>query len=270
MLPNFLVIGAPRSGTTWIHENLMKHPEVYVPSEKEVHFFDRSYDKGIGHYEAYFTRSNCARAIGETTPAYLHGAYTSRDIPDLIHHHLPDVKLIASLRNPVERAYSRYWNSKAKYRKNAQFSFEEKLKDRPEFIEEGFYASQLAKYFAHFPHEQILVLLFDDLAVAPVEFMRKIYDFIGVDPKFDAGIASLQINAATGKKRLAKSRLVWYVSKSAKYIGLFSLADAIRRWNSVEIPPMSLQTRQMLIDIYREENLKLGNLIGRDLGAWNR
>jgi len=269
MLPNFLVIGAPRSGTTWIHENLKRHPQVYVPHVKEVHFFDKKYEKGMNYYESFFSGRMVETAIGETTPAYLHGAYSSHDIPRLIRQHLPDVKLIASLRNPIERVYSRYWNSKAKYAKNASFSFEEKLKDRPEFIMEGFYATQLTRYYENFPKEQILVLLFDDLVARPIEFMSKIYAFIGVNPKVDAGLGSSQINASSGKKRLANSRIMWIASRSLKYIGLISAAEAIRKRNSVEIPPMSPETRRMLLDIYGDENTKLGQLIGRNLDAWN-
>jgi len=270
MLPNFLVIGAPRSGTTWIHENLMRHPEVYEPAVKEVHFFDQDYDKGIDYYESFFLGSNGAPAVGETTPAYLHGAYSSHDIPILIRRHLPNVKLIASLRNPIERAYSRYWNSKAKYAKNVSFSFEEKLKDRPEFIQEGFYADQLVRYYDNFPKEQILVLLYDDLVATPVEFMGKIYSFIGVDPKFDAGLGASQIAASSGKNRLAKSKILWSISRSLNYMGLVFASEMIRKRNSVAIPPMNPDTRRMLIDIYRDENIKLGQLIGRDLGAWNK
>lgn len=270
MLPNFLVIGAPRSGTTWIHDNLVRHPQVYVPRVKEVHFFDKDYDKGIDYYESFFSRSNGAPAVGETTPAYLHGAYSSRDIPILIRRHLPNVKLIASLRNPIERAYSRYWDSKARWAKNAPLSFEEKLKDRPEFIQEGFYANQLTRYYDNFPKEQILVLLYDDLVATPVQFMSKIYAFIGVDPTFDAGLGSSQINASSGKNRLAKSKILWFMSRSLKYMGFIFAAEAIRTKNCVEIPPMSPETRHMLIDTYGDENIKLGQLIGRELGAWNR
>jgi hypothetical protein len=270
MLPNFLVIGAPRAGTTWIYENLIRHPQVYVPHKKELHFFDKDYDKGIDHYESFFARRKDEIAIGETTPAYLHGAYSTRDIPSLIRRHLPDVKLIASLRNPLERAYSRYWHSKARYESNVSLSFEDKLKDRPEFIQEGFYANQLARYYEHFPKDQILVLLYDDMLSAPVQFMESIYAFIGVDPQFDAGLGSLHVNASAGKDRLAKSKVKWVMSQMLTHVGLLSAADAIRKGNSVKIPPMNPETRRMLIDVYRDENARLGHLIGRELEAWNR
>ncbi len=270
MLPNFLVIGAPRCGTTWIHTNLMAHPQVFVPPEKEVHFFDRDYEKGIAHYESAFEGWRGEPAVGESTPAYLHGAYTSRDIPALIKRHLPDAKLVVSLRNPIERAYSRYWNSKAKYKKNAALSFEQKLEDRPEFIREGFYADQLSRYYEHFPKAQILVLLYDDLIAAPRAYMSSIYAFLGVEAGFDAGIESFRAAASSGKNRLAKSRSLWLLGRALQHARLYGAADKIRKWNSRSVPRMDRETRRRLVETYWEANRRLERLIGRDLSAWDR
>ena len=270
MLPNFVVIGAPRSGTSWIHQNLIRHPEIFVPRIKEVHFFDRDYERGMSYYELFFADWNHQPAIGETTPAYLHGAYTSQDIPALMQKHLPNAKLIACLRNPTERAYSRYWNSKAKYKKNAGLTFEQKLVERPEFIAEGFYFDQLERFYRLFKKEQILVTLYDDLRDHPVTFMRAIYSFLNVDTSFDAGLDGIRVNAAAGKKRLAKSSIVYTASKLLGHIGLRATAELVRRANSVSMPPMRPETRGRLIEIYKDQNRKLQQLIGRDLGHWDQ
>jgi hypothetical protein len=269
MLPNFVVIGAPRSGTSWIHHNLKQHPQIFTPKIKELHFFDRDYERGIAYYESYFADWRNQPAIGESTPDYLHGAYTSQDIPALMHRHLPDAKLIACLRNPTERAYSRYWNSKAKYEKNAELTFEQKLLDRPEFIVEGFYFDQLMRFYNVFPREQILVTLYDDLRDHPVEFMQTIYGFLGVDATFDARLNDIRINASAGKKLLAKSRIAWNTSKFLAKCGMRSAAEWLRKENSIAIPPMTPQTREYLVGVYREPNRKLQQLIGRDLGHWD-
>jgi hypothetical protein len=270
MLPNFLVIGAPRCGTTWIHTNLLSHPQVFVPAQKEVHFFDRDYEKGIEYYESAFAGWRGEPAIGESTPAYLSGAYSSHDIPSMIKRDLPDARLVVSLRNPVERAYSRYWNSVAMFKKNASLSFEDKLKDRPEFIREGFYADQLARYYEHFPKEQILVLLYDDLVSAPAAFMSAIYSFLGVDASFDARIGAFRASASSGKNRLARLRALWLVSRALQRAKLYGAADKIRKWNSRGIPPIDGATRRTLVETYAEANRKLEEVIGRDLSAWNR
>lgn len=269
MLPNFIVIGAPRAGTSWIHKNLLDHPEVFVPQKKELHFFDREYDKGIAYYEEYFAEWKGQKAIGEATPDYLHGSYSATDIPALMHKHVPDARLIASLRNPIERAYSRYWNAKAKFDHNRSLSFEEKLKDRPEFVKEGMYADQLESYYAHFPRERILVLLYDDLEADPHGFMRQIYSFLGVDPDFESDWETTKVNQAAGKKNLANSRFLYQLSRALSWAGLHGASSRVREANSVDQPPMSAETRRRLTDVYREPNRRLAALIGRDLSRWN-
>src|SRR4051794_13012479 len=107
-LPNFLVVGAQRSGTTIFHQILLTHSEIYVPSRrKEIHFFDRYFDRGLNWYKSYFPPENAAArysAIGEVTPDYL----AIPEVPARIHATLPNCRLIFILRNPIERAYSWY------------------------------------------------------------------------------------------------------------------------------------------------------------------
>jgi Sulfotransferase domain len=270
MLPNFLVIGAPRAGTTWINAHLRMHPDVFMASTKEVHFFDRQYEKGLGHYETYFSSYGGQPAVGESTPAYLHGEWTQNDIPALIHRHLPKVRLIASLRNPVDRAYSRYLNATAKQKGDAPISFEEKLQRNPEFIREGFYHDQIQQYLTYFSRTQMLLLLFDDLESNAAAFMRTICEFLEIRPEYPEKVLSVNINAAAGKQNLAKSRALWLLTKSLSDLGFRAAGDRVRRLNSVSIPPMSRETREELIDVYREPNFRLQELLGRDLSHWNR
>ncbi len=269
MLPNFLVIGAPRAGTTWIHHNLRQHPDIYMPGRKELHFFDRHYDKGIDYYTSFFEGRKDEAAAGEATPAYLHGLNTDRNIPALIKADLPDAMLIASLRNPVDRLYSHYWNVKSKFPENADLSFEEKIAQKPSFIEEGFYFDQLQRYFRYFAKDQILILLFDDLESKPMELLHEVYRFLHVDPNFDPGMASRRMNASSSKKLLGKSQILWYLHRGLLRIGMLRLAHFIERMNRREIPPMRRETRKQLVEVYRPKNQELQELIGRDLTHWN-
>jgi hypothetical protein len=270
MLPNFLIIGAPRSGTTWIEKNLRKHPDIFISPKKELHFFDLHYDQGIAQYESNFAGWSGQKAIGEATPDYLHGAYTKNDIPALIRQHLPAVKMIASLRNPVDRAYSRFWHSKARFDRNRDLTFEQKLADRPEFLAEGFYSDHLSRYYQLFPREALLVLLYDDLLTDPVKYMARIYDFLGVDSDFRSGLETVNFNASAGKGNLARMRPLWYLSRLLAQMGLHDTATRLRLVNSVEIPPMTADIRRALIGVYKEKNLTLQALIGRDLAGWNQ
>jgi hypothetical protein len=270
VLPNFLVIGAPRSGTTWIDKNLREHPEVFMPREKELHFFDRHFERGLAWYESRFEDWRGEKAVGEATPDYMHGQYTERDLPTLIHAHLPQAKLIASLRNPVDRAYSRYWNTRAKHARNRNVSFEEKLSERPEFIREGFYAEHLERFLALYPRDRLMVLLYDDLVADGRAFMRRIYEFVGVDPQFRAAVEGVTVNRAAGKKFLAHSRALWLASRGLGFLGIHRLAERLHTANSVKLPPMDPGTRRQLHEIYRPHNARLERLIGRDLSHWER
>lgn len=273
MLPNFLIIGATRSGTTWMDENLRIHRDIFMPTKKELHFFDRDYDKGLAFYENYFSAFSGEKAIGEATPAYLHCLYTNRDVPSLIHKHLPNVKLIVSLRNPVERAYSHFMNVQAKHDHNAGISFEQKLqklRGGAELIREGFYAEQLQRYYRLFPAENILVMLYDDLVADPHAFLRRLYEFLGVDPTFQSKAVQAKINMAAGKRHLARSQSIFLISRALSRLNLHGLSGRLRSWNAIAQPPMNPQTREMLYETYREKNLELGLLIGRDLSHWNR
>ena len=270
MLPNFLIIGAPRAGTTWIHTNLRLHPDVCMAQRKEVNFFDQHYDLGIDWYKAQFGHYRGEAAIGEASPDYLHGQWSENDIPALIYTELPSVKLIACLRNPVDRAFSRYLNALAKRDYNLAFNFEQKLVDRPEFIREGFYYDHLQRFLRWFPRDQLLVVLFDDLRGDPRGFMRQIYEFIGVDSSFYAGIENVRINAAAGKRNLAKSRAAWYLSRALSRARFYKASDWVRRFNAAEVPALSDNMRTQLVEIYKEKNLLLQEMIQRDLSHWNR
>lgn len=270
MLPNFLIIGAPRSGTTWMARNLRQHPDIYMPRKKELHFFDAHYEKGIEYYEAFFEARDQESAVGEATPAYLHGLYTDYDVPMLIRKHLSSAKLIACLRNPVDRAYSRYCNAKAKFPAYADSSFEDMLESVPELIEEGFYYDQIMRYYDRFPSDQILLLLFDDLKSNPTGFLRGIFLYLRVDPDFVSPLTEVRASASSSKRRMGRFRTLSYLHRGLIRIEAFKTASVVAKWNRIEVPPMKSDTRRQLVEVYRNQNLKLQDLMGRDLSEWNR
>jgi len=271
MLPNFLVIGAPRSGTTWIEKNLRAHPDVFLPARKELHFFDRDYARGMDFYSEYFSGWKGQKAVGEASPDYLSGSETGgADIAALIARHLPGVRLIASLRNPVDRVYSRFWNAKAKFDHNKGLSFEQKLREKPEFLEEGCYADHLGRYLRAFSRDQMLILLYDDLLADGQGFMRTIYEFLDINPHIATGLEDVRINSAEGKGNLARSRTLWLMGRALNRLGARKLSEELRIRNSRERPPMSRSTHNWLVEYYRPHNARLGQLIERDLSGWSR
>jgi len=266
-LPTFLVIGAARSGSTWISRNLARHPDVFIPKEKELHFFDQRYEEGIEAYRAYFRAATAEKAIGEATPAYLHTPAAAARI----RAHLPDVKLIACLRDPIDRLYSRYWNARGRFEHNKEVSFERKIEEKPELIREGYYAEHLARFYELFPREQLLILLYDDLVSDPRAFLKRIYRFIGVDESFSSDLADHRINAGASQKLTVKSQSVYWLGKALRRLGRHRLAMHIERVNSGRLPRLPSSIRAMLLEKhYRERNEQLAALLGVDLSHWNR
>lgn len=265
MRPNFLLIGAARSGTTWIANNLSEHPDIYLPPQKELHFFDKDYQKGIAYYEQYFRNKNQKR-IGEATPAYLYFP----QIPNLIQKHLPDVKLIAALRNPIDRAYSHYLNLIAKNKrkdKNHLGSFEDELQKNPRLIEEGCYYEMLSRYDRIFPEENILVLIYEDMLTDPIQFMKKIYAFLEVDTSFIPSLTDQRLNASSTK--LGKHQILYSLHRLLlKKLNLKKAAAYVENLNAKPVPTMKTETRNYLRSIYSEQVELLEKRINRDLAIW--
>jgi hypothetical protein len=175
--PNFIGIGAQRCGTTWLDVQLRRHPDIYLPTRrKEVHYFDQYYDRGPAWYQASFPADKVAgfTAVGEITPKYLF----DRQAPARIKLEFPDARLIAILRNPVERAYSQFGLYVARY--GQADGFERFLANNPEAIDRGLYHDQLQRYFALFPRRNILVLLFEEVMAYRVAALDQVCAFLGV------------------------------------------------------------------------------------------
>lgn len=129
--PNFLGIGVMRGGTTWLHEQLKTHKEIYLPElKKEIHFFDRNYQKGKGWYKKHFQKKGYKR-YGEITPAYI----STEKTPERIQETLKDPKFILILRDPVERAHSQYRRS-IRY-ENLDQTFREYIKENKNVFRKG-------------------------------------------------------------------------------------------------------------------------------------
>lgn len=192
MLPTFLILGAQRSGTTSLFEYLMEHPQFAPPIRKELHFFDRA-TQSLAQYRASFPYRRPGRRTGEASPSYLYHPL----VPGRVRDVLPDVRLIALLRDPVERAYSQYHHERALG--NEPLSFADAVVQEPgrlaadrryksfafihhSYLTRGEYGRQLERWLAHFPRERILVLLSQDLFEAPVETLRAVQDWLGVAP----------------------------------------------------------------------------------------
>ena len=174
-LPNFLYVGPDKAGSSWLHEVLLKHPDVYLTPAKDLYFFDRYYERGPAWYAAQFRDVGDQKIVGEVCQDYLfHPEAAAR-----IHETLGPVRVMVSLRDPVERA----WSSYLYMRKHGigPDTFAEALRTRPELLEHGRYATGLDRFLTRWPRELVHVALFDDLTQDPQHYLDDVTDFLRID-----------------------------------------------------------------------------------------
>jgi Sulfotransferase domain len=174
-LPNFIYIGPDKAGSSWLHEMLIRHPEVYLTPAKDLYFFDRYFDRGMGWYADQFKGATSQhKIVGEICQDYLFDPPS----PGRIAENLGQIKTMVSLRDPVERA----WSSWLYARKHGMWpeDFLTALREVPELLEHGRYADGLDRFTEHFPRESVHIAVFDDLSADPQKFLDDTTDFLGI------------------------------------------------------------------------------------------
>jgi len=293
MLPNFIGIGAPKAGTTWLFRCLQEHPAVFLAPVKETKFFDEEIIEGrLSDYEAHFQRADGASAVGEISVRYL----ASHRAPARIHELLPHVKLFVSLRNPIEQVYSHYWHLRRQNFHNwnaAQLpdSFEEALdKYEQTLVDPAFYSTHLRRWLNDFDPSQLHIILYDDIREQPRQVLADLFAFLGVDPAFqppsvNATGSSVRRGQSPRSRLLGRVHAVLYdqlnrrIYDPLKYLVGSWTADRIKETLKVReilalpflrqgYPDMSADTRSSLQARFAEDIQQLQALTGRDLGTW--
>jgi len=268
---DFLIIGAQKSGTTSLREFLSSIPEKIYMLKNEQHFWNRDSQYkdgyGIASYEELFRESNMAQLRGEKSPSYL----PSFEAPARISLHYPEVKLIAILRNPIERAYSAYWHGRRMGAINSSFSFLDSIRDykknhgKPygDLISPGLYSQHLERYYEFFSKSQLLILDFQRLIDEPEPELISVLKFLQIDLSQDINLSKIDFpksNIARVSRfpslsmRLHQTRLVSYERK-AKILRKMLKKGAI--------PPMEDKDRAQLADFYSGEVEKIEALTGK-------
>ena len=256
-LPDFLVIGGQKCGTTALYAYLRWHPQITGPAWKEISYFDRHYGRGEAWYRGQFPsrpwlrltggRSRRLPLVGEASPSYVLHPHAPARVRELV----PDVRLVVLLRDPVDRALSHYNHEVALGRE--PLSFEEALEREPErldgelerlgdtsyfshawwdhtYLARGRYAEQLERWLAVFPREQLLVLASERLRADPAPTYARVLEHLGAGP-YDL----------------------------PRYPSIFER----------EYAPMAAETRRRLEEVFASHNERLYALLGEDLG-WSR
>lgn len=205
-MPDFLGIGAQRAGTTWLWAHLRRHPRIWTPGRKELHFFDRSVTDGAGwwdrlRYAAWFVPGRLrGRVVGEVTPAY---ATLPDDRVTLIATWMPRVKVIYLLRDPIERAWSQAAKGFVRWagRDLAQATDDDLRAyfQLPEVKIRGDYAFAIGTWRRHFPADQTLVCVSENLFADPVGQLRAVFAFLNVDPALRLDAARLRAPIHAGR-----------------------------------------------------------------------
>ncbi|PLS87415.1 MAG: sulfotransferase [Actinobacteria bacterium] len=298
-MPNFLVIGAAKAGTTSLYHYLNQHPEVFMSPVKEPKFFALEGEKpdfrgpgdreawreaisSLDAYQALFEGVTDEKVVGEASPLYLY----SEKAPARIKHHVPEARLIAVLRDPVERAYSQFLH-KVRDGKEPLADFARAIEAEEGRVKEnwaygwhykrrGFYYRQLSRYYAMFGPEQIRVYLYEDLKGDPAGLLRDVYGFLGVDDSFVPDMSLKHNVSGIPKNRLVhsllrgrnpvKAALKPFLPRRLRKRLLVNLQGR----NLTEPPGVAPAVRRALIEEYREDVSKLQGLIGRDLSGWLR
>ena len=176
-LPNFIYIGPDKAGSSWLHDVLIEHPQVFMTPAKDLYFFDRYYDKGVDWYASHFEKASDQRIVGEVCQDYLFHP----DAAARIANTLDAARFMVTLRDPVDRAFSSYLYMLKMGQQPGTFS-EALAGGRPELIEHGRYGTGLARFADRFGDDSIYVAVFDDLVADPVEFVDRLFQWLGVDP----------------------------------------------------------------------------------------
>ncbi len=268
-LPDFLIIGAQKCGTTWLAAMLRQHPDVYMP-DQEIHFFDKAgnYEKGMDWYISHFEGAEDRRRVGEKTPDYFwaDGRGGEGHMPDVhrhIHGHLPDVKLIVTLKNPVDRAVSavkhliRTGRISPLHRMDDLLTGEKSaLLDSFGVFEVGRFFTLLSSYLKLFRRDQILVLFFEeDIVQRPNEGLKKVCAFLDIDDAFRFSGMAQKVNRFNGCKLHLIARYYFpFLSPLTNVLGrLLPESDYLP----------SKPVLRHLHGLYQEENRRLFDLLDR-------
>jgi len=222
---DFIGLGAQKSGTSWAYTCLYEHPQVCIPV-KEIHFFSRPrYAEGKEWYEAHFKKCKEGALRGEWSTSYLYSAET----PERIHACYPNVKLLAILRNPINRGYSQYRNTIRSGEIPKTMTFDEYATQEKSVWEQGRYAEQIERFLKYFPREQMLIMIYEDIKKDPIAFMRRIHEFLGIEPNFVSSMVYDEVNVARTPKVIFVDRFIHHVSEFLRKHGFDRFVHMVRR-----------------------------------------
>lgn len=274
---DFIGVGSGKCGSTWLYENVVQHPEVFDGNPKEIHYFGDLYEQqSFDWYKSLFAGSE-GKIKGEFSISYMyHPEAAAR-----IHKHFPDAKIIAMVRDPVERTYSDYQHFIRKGDVSRDYPFAEYIQDQ-EKLKFGYYTDYLKPFYDYFPKENIMVLVLEEMQHDLAGCYRQIFEFIGVEDtsflpegveeKRNQGVNYRFLKLENILVRTYRFMVKRGLTGFAERLKRSGLAQMVRQFNakSEPLPEMDSASRQKLNEYFAEEQMRLAQLLGRDTQIWNR
>lgn len=275
--PDFLLAGFQKCATTWLHVCLREHPQLFIPEKHMLHFFDIHYDKGLEWYGRLFDEARESQIVGDTTVTY---ARDPRALERIVQHN-PHAKIILSVRNPVDRAFSHYWHEKKK--RKITFRFEELFDNYDLFddwVRPGRYYERIQDVFQYFHPKRVLILLCDDFPTAPEAVFRRLFEFLDVLPEFVPPSIKVRHNAACHKPQGYTAQFTKICAKGSATLPFFSrlirttlyrllqrTGTAFREEREYKMG-ITPDMRQELVRMFTPDVQQLAHFLGRDLNHW--
>ncbi len=274
-LPEFIVAGPGRTGTTWLHRVLEGHVDLPC-GIKETRFFSTFYGKGIDWYAHHFRYATGERRVAEICPPY----FFEPEARERIKTHIPDCRIITTMRDPVDRLYSMYklWRHIGAVRHG---TLEENFNAFPSMARGNRYAFHLKGWFETFGRENVLVTMYDELRADPQKYLNRVTDFAGVErialserPQIGDDVHAFSRAPKNGRLARKASRLrFWLVGHQA-----FGVVNAMERagvWEFCQgrgelFPPLTPELDARLRERYLPEVEALEALLRIDLSAWKK
>ena len=286
MLPNFIIGGASRCGTTTLYHMLSQHPSIFMPAQKELLFFykDSNYSQGQGSYEKNFSLAKAGQVIGEASPPYFHHGITVNkegnhqwneedDSVSRIASMAPDAKIILSLRNPIARVQSQIWKNIWQGNETSA-SFSESIMEEINgkrdpadsslcWIYKNRYSIHVKHWLKHFPRENILFLVFEEWTSNPELALREIESFLGIDPMpFKQEDAAVRNEGRSTRSSITK--VIMPIARKLPLLrGLYKRVATKRGY-----PEPDENIKSLLAEYFDDDIKALETLIGRDLSIW--
>lgn len=267
--PDFIIIGATKSATTWLQRCLQQHPRIFMP-DPELHYFSRVYDRGEAWYQEQFAVARPDQLIGEKSNSY----FDEPPAETRLKAHAPNARLIAQLRNPIERAYSDYCMllRRGEVGRDIDRYLDTDSPMKKRLLDSGLYCEHMSRYLDLFPREQLLVTLYNDMIDRPAELLGQVSAHIGL---------AKPLAPALGMGRKVKDK-----NEPMLPLGIRRLARPLKQWvepfrqqrwfinvrsllvKPVDYPPLTPALRLKLSDYFRSDIEALATLLDTNLDHW--